>query len=263
MRCTASCLGTFTLTAALALFGCSKEKPVDLAPTAAALEAAKPKSAQAVSVEIVKDTSQVSFVMDAPLEKIRGKVNGATTGTIQVDPTDLTRSTGLIRIDIGGIELFQAVADENGQFGAEKKSDLQNQHARAWLEISDDAPPADRQENRVVQFKIDAVRDASARDLTKLTGRERKVTATVAGSFRLHRRKVEKSARVEITFKYAGDRLESATFRTLEPVVVALEAHDVRPREAFGKLAQKTLAALAPKVAKEARVSFELQAQTK
>jgi len=263
MRCTALCLETLTLTAVMALAGCSKEESVDLAPTAAALEAAKPKSAQGAAMEIVKDSSQVSFVMDAPLEKIRGKLIGSTTGTIQVDPTDITRSNGLIRIDIGGIELFQTVADDNGEFGGEKKSEVQNQHARAWLEISDDAPPAVRRENQVVEYKIDEIREASAKDLTKLTGPKRTVTAGVTGDFRLHRRKVKKSARVEVTFNYAGDRLDSATFKTVEPVVVSLEEHDVRPREAFGKLAQKTLAALSPKVAKEARVSFELEARVR
>jgi hypothetical protein len=263
MRCTPACFGTLTLSAAIVLSGCSKDEPVRLAPSAAALEAARPKSVETVSLDIAKDSSQVSFVMDAPVEKIRGKVNGSTTGTLQVDPTDITQSTGLIRIDIGDLELFQTVADDDGKFGEEKKNELQNRHARAWLEISDDAPPADRKENRIVQYKIEDVRDASAKDLTKLTGPARKITATVTGDFRLHRRKVHKSARVEITFHYAGDRLESASFKTLEPVVVALEEHDVRPREAFGKLAQKTLAALSPKVAKEARVSFELKAKAK
>jgi hypothetical protein len=263
MRCTAFGPRILTLIAVMALAGCSKEESVDPAPTAAALEAAKPKSIQAAALEISKDSSQVSFVMDAPLEKIRGKLIGTTTGTIQVDPSDITRSNGLIRIDIGDIELFQTVADDNGRFGDEKKSEVQNQHARAWLEISDDTPPAIRRENQVVEYKIDEVQDVSVKDLTRLTGPTRTVTARVTGDLRLHRRKVKKSARVEVTFRYAGDRLESATFKTVEPVMVSLDEHDVRPREAFGKLAQKTLAALSPKVAKEAQVSFALQARVK
>ena len=42
---------------------------------------------------------------------------------------------------------------------------------------------------------------------------------------------------------------------------VGLAEHDVRPREALGKLAKKTLKLVAPKLAKEAAVSLELSAQ--
>jgi hypothetical protein len=51
--------------------------------------------------------------------------------------------------------------------------------------------------------------------------------------------------------------------RTLEPLRIGLEEFDVRPREAFGKLAQKTLDALGTKVAKEAPLQVEFSARVK
>jgi hypothetical protein len=71
----------------------------------------------------------------------------------------------------------------------------------------------------------------------------------------------EKTAKLEAVFKYKGDKPESVTVKTIEPFGVNLEEHDVKPREAFGKLAKQTLEILAPKVAKEAMVSLEFSAK--
>jgi len=49
--------------------------------------------------------------------------------------------------------------------------------------------------------------------------------------------------------------------RTTEPLDAGLEEYDVRPREAFGKLAQRTLDALGTKVAKSAPLQVEFTAR--
>ncbi len=97
--------------------------------------------------------------------------------------------------------------------------------------------------------------------MNKLSGAERKITATVEGDLRVHQRKVKKQAKVEATFKYDGDKPVSVTIKTTAPVVVDLDAHDVRPRELFGKLAQKTLSDMGSKVAKEAPIELEISAK--
>jgi len=259
--CLAPTTAVLLLSAALA--GCDKDSSVPLAPAASALQPAKPAPAASVKLEIESASSKVDFLMDAPLEKIRGRAHGSTTGTLHVDPTDITKTRGLLRVAINGLELLQKVADDDGEFGAESKSEVQNQHARAWLEIGDDAPPEVREKNRVVEFRINRVDAPSARDLTKLGGVERALTATVTGDFRLHGRQSQKSAQVKVTFNFDREQLKSASFRTVKPFLVGLAEHDVRPREAFGKLAQRTLEMVAPKVAKEAAVTFELTAKIK
>ena len=206
------------------------------------------KSANARELEITTVGSKVSFLMNAPVEKISGEAADAAKGTLYVDPADLMQTTALIQIDLDKLVLYQQQReDDKGEFGERKKNDKQNGHAKAWLEISSDAPADQRELNRWVEYKIDKVIQASATDLGKLSGAERKVTATVEGELRLHQRKTRKQAKIEATFKYAGDKLESVSVKTTAPLVVGLEEHDVRPRELFGKLAQKTLSDLGQK----------------
>jgi hypothetical protein len=262
MNCKTLWLPTLVLSLwSLGVAGCDDKPAVPLAPTASALAPAKPAAAGAQTFEIDKATSKIEFMMEAPKEKIRGRVPGATVGDIQVDLSDITKTTALLHVDISGIELFQAVMDDKtGKFSEETKSETQNQHARAWLQISDDGPEKERKENSRVQFSVGAIENASAKDVQKMTGAERKVTFNAKGEFLLHGHKTEKVAEMEATFKYAGDKPVSVTIKTVKPFAVGLAEHDVRPRETFGKLAAKTLDVLAPKVAKEALVSIDLTA---
>jgi hypothetical protein len=245
---------------ALALAGCEDKPSATLAPSATALAPAKPAAAGAQALAVDKATSKVEFMMDAPQEKIRGRVAGGTEGTINVDPTDLMKTTGVITSDLTGLELFQTVMKDDKP-AEETKNELQNKHARTWLEISDDAPEADRKKNARVEFSILKIEKDSANDVTKMTGADRKVTLTAQGEFLLHGHKAPKTVELEATFHYDGDKLASVAVKTAKPFGVDLAEHDVKPREAFGKLAAKTLDILSPKVAKEALVSVDFTAK--
>jgi hypothetical protein len=245
--------------AALALVGCDDKPAATLAPTATALAPAQPAAATAQAFAIDKGSSKVEFMMDAPQEKIRGRVAGGTEGTLNVDPSDLMKTTGVIAADLTGLEIFQTVMKDDKP-AEETKNDLQNKHARTWLEIGDDAPEADRKKNARVEFSILKIDKASATDVTKMTGADRKVTLTAEGEFLLHGHKAPKTVELEATFHYDGDKLASVAVKSTKPFGVNLGEHDVKPREAFGKLAAKTLDLLAPKVAKEALVSVDFTA---
>ena len=249
---------------AMTVAACDKKPSTTLAPESSALGPAMKASANARAFEIATTGSKATFLMNAPVEKISGEAADATKGTIYVDPADLMQTSALLQVDLDKLVLYQQRReDEKGEFGERAKNPKQNEHARAWLEISSDAPADQRELNRWVEYKIDKVIAASATDLGKLSGAERKVTATVEGELRLHQRKTRKQAKIEATFKYEGDKLASVSVKTTEPLVVGLEEHDVRPRELFGKLAQKTLADLGQKVAKEAPIELELVANAK
>ncbi len=252
-------IAVIAFAAVLAGSGCESEPAAPLAPTASALVATK-KAASASKFTIDPAASKVSFLMEAPEEKIRGSLENATTGALEIDPTDLTKTTGVIVIDIAKLELFQTKPGEGGKPGTEVKEDLQNQHARAWLEIDDSAPEAEKKKNERVEFAIRTVEKVSAADVTKLSGAERKVTLSATGEVLLHQRKSTKTVELEATFTFDGDKPKSVRVRTVKPFVVGLAEHDVKPREAFGKLAQKTLELLAPKVAKEAPIQVDLVA---
>lgn len=248
---------------ALAVTAACGGEPVKLAEKAEKLEIEVPKSQGALHFIVDPATSKLGFDMEAPIEKIRGKVPpSALTGELFVDPSDITKTTGLVHVDLKDLELFQRVAPAEGQeFGEEKKEPKQNEHARAWLEISPDTPPDQLAKNQKIEFSLTSVKDASANDVTKLTGAERKVTFTASGEFLLHQRKASKSVKLEAVFKMEGDKATQVTIKSLAPLEIGLDEYDVRPREGFGKLAQKTLSALSPKVAKFAEVSIEFTAK--
>jgi hypothetical protein len=222
------------------------------------LAAVKSPAAGAMKLSVDKAASKVDFMMDAPKEKIRGRAEGATQGEIHVDPKDLTTLSGSVAVDITGLELYQTKAADDGTFGEEKKEPMQNEHARAWLEISPDTPEEVRKRNAHVEFTISSIEDASVKDLTSIEGAERKATFKAKGVFSLHGRKAEKTAELEATFHYDGAKLTHVQVKTTKPFGVDLAQHDVRPRDGFGKLAKATLEVVAPKVAKEALVSVDV-----
>jgi polyisoprenoid-binding protein YceI len=254
------------LTLSTLLLACGGE-PVKLAEQAEKLTIAAPKSQGALRFVVEATGGELGFDMDAPIEKIRGRVPpSALSGEIFVDPSDLARTTGLVHVDLRELELFQRKADEEGKpFGEETKNDTQNQHAREWLEIGADAPADALAKNALIEFSLREIKDLSATDLGKLTGAERKVTFTATGEFLLHQRKASKSVKLEATFAYAGDATASGPtsvrVKSLEPLEIGLDEYDVHPREGFGKLAAKTLQALSPKVAKAAAVHLEFTAK--
>ncbi|TPV96338.1 MAG: hypothetical protein B7733_05065 [Myxococcales bacterium FL481] len=259
----------YALSALLVAAACGQAKTDNapkkpLAQKADKLEIAKPKqTAAAHDYTIETKTANVGFMMEAPVEKIRGKVPGsATTGELTIDLTDVRKSAGLVHVDLSGLELFQRKA-EDGKFGEETKNDMQNEHARAWLEIDDSAPAEQRKKNALVEFSLTRVLSASANNVLEMTGPERKILIEAEGDFLLHQRKSRKKVKLEATFAFAGDVPQSVHVKTVEPLGVDLAEHDVRPRTAFGKLAQKTLSAMSEKVAQVAEIELEFTAQRK
>ena len=258
-------LNSVAVCAFVALVGaCRDKKPENLAPTASALAPVAPAAAQAVQLAVDADSSKVSFLMQAPIEKISGDAPGALSGELYVSAEDLSKSNGLVKVDLDKLTLYQEKReDEKAAFSERSKNELQNKHARTWLEISSDTPDDVRSANRFAEYRITRIEQPSVANVQSLSGPERKLTATVVGDFRLHGRKAEKRVKVELGFSYQGDKLSAVHVRTLEPLQIGLEEFDVRPREAFGKLAQKTLGALGSKVAQVAPIQIEFSARPK
>jgi hypothetical protein len=245
----------------VAHIGCEEKPSAPLAPPASALVPAAPPAAGAQAFVVESGATKVDFTMDAELEKIFGRAPGALEGQLFVDLKDVTKSTGLVKVDLDKLSIFQKTRKKADQdFGEETKSEKQNQDMRTWFEIAQDAPADAREKNRWVEFKIEKVTDASATDVTAMSGAERKLTLTVSGDFRLHQRVSKRGAKLQATFKFEGDKARSVHLTTVEPFAIALEEHDVRPRKAFDTLADKTLEALGAKVAKVAMVSLDFNA---
>jgi hypothetical protein len=232
-----------TLLLVLAAMGCEEQPSTPLAPSATALTDTQPKAAQALQFEIDSRGATVDFAMEAPNEKLRGRVADATRGTIEVDPGDLSKTTAHVYVDLGVLELYQRALADDGTFKEEEKVPLQNEHARDWLEIGpcDDADDAakcekDKKLNENVELVVTKV-VAIPNDLRGVQNGEAKVTATVTGNFLLHQHKAEKTAKLELRFEMKDGVPVAFAVETLEPFSVGLAEHDVRPRTAFGKLA--------------------------
>ncbi len=254
-----------------AALGCKEKAPEQaLAPTASALEAT-PRAPAAQALVVDGSSSRFSFLMDSPLEKIDGDAPQSLSGELFVDPSDLSQATALVKADLKLLTLYQQKrGDDKAAYGERSKSDLQNEHARGWLQIDvkeGEVTAEQAEQNRYAELKIVKLENASASDVSKLTGAERKVTATASGEFRLHGRKANKSAKVELTFKYDGEKLTSVDVKTLEPFLISLEEFEVHPRDAAGKIVKSLSDALSSnlkgKVAKEAPVNVSFSAKPK
>jgi hypothetical protein len=229
-----------------------------------------PASEKAVRLAIDTPSSSVKFLMDAPLEKIDGDAPGSATGELAIDLEDLAKSTGIIKVDLEKLTLWQQKrAEEDGAFGERKKSEKQNEHARDWFQIvprEGVTTPEQAARNRIAEYRIESV-TPSAPSVLALSGPERKVTATVNGTLRLHNRQAKKSAKVELTFGFSGDKLESVRVKTLEPFSVGLEEFEINPRDAAGKLTKTVTEAIAStlkgKLAKEAPVMIDVTAKVR
>jgi hypothetical protein len=259
-----------SLLALSGLVACQEKTAENLAPTASALASAAPAAASAVPLAVDGPSSSVKFMMESPLEKIDGDAPASLSGDLFVVPQDLTKSTGLIKVDLKQLTLYQQKDhDGTGKFSERKKSDLQNEHARDWLQIvphEGELSAEQAEMNRWVEFKLEKLETATP-NVAGMSGAERKVAATVSGDFRLHGRKAKKSAKLELVFKYTGDKLESVAIKTAEPVPVNLPEFEVHPRDGAGKFVKSVTDAISGnlkgKIKDEAPISFEFVAKAK
>jgi len=252
---------------ALALAGCEDKPNPNAAPTSSALAPAKAQTEASKAFTITEAGSKVTFMMDAPIEKIFGEADGSAAGELFIDVEDVTKSAGLLKVDLDKLVIYQQKrADEKGEFGERTKNDTQNEHARNWLGVGKDVAEADKQKKRFIEFKVTKSETTGPKKLAEIQGAERKMVLKVSGDFRLNERTVQKTGEIEVTFKMDGDKPTSIAVKSTQPIAVSLEQHDVRPKDTLGVILQKTteeLATLGKKVSKDAMVSLDFTAKVK
>lgn len=261
-------LGALSIGGTLA--GCKDKPAPTLAPTASALQAA-PAAPTAAAFSVDSASSKVTFLMDSPLEKIDGDASGSLSGDLFVDLADISKSTALVKVDLLKLVLYQQKrGDEKAGYSERTKSELQNTHARNWLQIvprEGDVNAEQAEANRWVEFKIDKLDNASLTNVAGASGPERKLTATGSGDFRLHGRKQAKSVKLELTIAYTGDKASSIHVKTTEPLNIGLEEFEVNPRDDAGKFVKSVTEALSSnlkgKVAQQAPLMLDFTANAK
>jgi hypothetical protein len=244
----------------LAATACGKNDSTPLAPAASALAQSTADSGTPSWHFAIDPTSTTKVDMPGIKEHIKGDTTAAT-GTLDVVPTDLTQTRGLVRIDLATFATHTFGDDQDA---------AQTKHARTWLEVQvGDKTNPDMQ---YADFAIRSIDGASATDLTKVApakvpgGTEdvRIVGMTVHGDLLIHGHRVQKDGVVELTFHYPGGATPDARpsrieIRSKEPLRVVLKELDVRPRDPAGQLLDWTTK-LISKVAETADVTVDLGA---
>lgn len=260
----------FAVCASVASSGCKDKPQVTLAPAASALVAAA-AAPTATQFSVDAASSHVTFLMDSPLEKIDGDASGGLQGDLFVELSDISKSTALVKVDLRKLALYQQKRDDDKtSYGQRKKSDLQNTHARNWLQIvarEGDVTPEQAEANRWAELTVDKLTEASLTDVAGASGSERKLSAIASGDFRLHGRKLVKTVRLEITVDYQGDKARSIHVRTAEPLSVGLEEFEINPRDDAGKFLKSVTEALSSnlkgKVANQASLNIDFLANAR
>jgi hypothetical protein len=110
---------------------------------------------------------------------------------------------------------------------------------------------------RYATFTFDRVKKAVPASLPSEPG-EHRLLLIVEGAFDLHGHTVTKTVLLNATVTQTAAGVTQVRASTAEPLTISLGEHDVRPRTAFGILADRTLEAMGKKVAKTPQVHLEL-----
>jgi hypothetical protein len=251
------------ITALACLVACKKDDPPSTPTLAASAVVAAAVEAGPTSMKYAIDpTGTTSIDMPAPSEHIKATTS-ATSGEIIVDPAKLEGTRGQVKADLSTLT--------TSTFGVESKDKSQTEHAHNWLEAGDLVPASVKAENRWAIFTIESIEGPAATDLSAVpavhgaSDDTRTVSVTAKGQFFVHGHQVPKSAELDVVFHYAtgessAKKATMVEIKTKTPLHVALADHDVKPRDAVGKLAQKSFDLLGTKVAETADVTFDLTA---
>jgi hypothetical protein len=252
-----------------ALTGCDKDKgdKPALAPAASSLAPSLPAPTAKTLEMTIDPKSKTAIDMPAPKEHIKAFTDAAA-GKLEVDPANLTASRGEVKMDLSTLTMKH--------FDDPKDDAAQTTHARCWLEVADceDQKLDDKTKtaNKYAVYAIRSIDHASATDLSKVAPTKdgadeiRKVTMTTHGDLLIHGHKVDgKDADVEVSFRYpagaSADKPTSMTVKSVKPLQVTLDQHDVKPRDNFGKIAKASFHLLGTKVADTADITFDFDAK--
>lgn len=183
-------------------------------------------------------SGSMSFLMDAPLEDIKGKTD-ALSGKISVDEKDLATVKGVIDIDITKIVTYT--------FEDEGKNKAQNGHMLNWFEVGDDVNQETREKFGKATLKIFGAKSVEKKSETDSV-------VHLRGELFLHG--ISQRADLEL---WVSQTAKGYQVKTAKPFSVGLVEHDIKPRDIAGKILEKTLDALGQKVSKYSQVSVDVQ----
>jgi hypothetical protein len=267
MRTVVACLVAF---GALGAFGCSKKSGVrerrDPWP------AESPASAAPASLRThyaVAERCSLPLELKAREATPKGEFR-VCRGELDVDLANLSSTTGRISVDVASLEM------ENDADGG--RSEEWTGQAHDWLDVGSSRPEAERERLRWATFTLSRLDELSAdkaaagkrvRIEPEDGGVEidsadaappaeaREVSFVARGALVLHDVRVELSIQMRARFEYDSG---AATPKRIDlvarrPMRIALDTHDIKPRDAKGQFLSEGVKLFGVKVGREARVS--------
>jgi polyisoprenoid-binding protein YceI len=210
-----------------------------------------PAATTAVQSYVISETGTASFLIDAPLEKIKGR-SGKLRGSLQLDPSDIRATRGQIAVDLGDLK--------TETFNDPSKDAKQTDHTHNWLQLGADVPEKERSENRWVRFTIRSISSASANRIADAPEKEGKRTVSIVAEGDLWLHGVSAAKTVKLTVEFQGPPAAPTSLRvvTAEPFAISLEQHHVKPRDVAGKLLDGALEKVGKKIDDAVQISIEL-----
>jgi polyisoprenoid-binding protein YceI len=200
----------------------------------------------------VDEKGSARFLIDAPLEKIKGH-SGKLRGEITLDPANLMTTRGEVDVDL--MDLVTETFDDAS------KNAAQTGHAHNWLEIGDDVEAKRREENRFARFTIRSVDEVSSKlyEAAEKNG-ERTVTVTARGDLWVHGVTTPTTVKLIAMFQGPANAPTGLHVTTAEPIKVSLKEHDVKPRDVAGKFLNGALEKVGKKIDDNVQISLDLTA---
>lgn len=260
---------------ALATIGCEDKKsdPTPTTPTATAASASAnaiaPVASIAASVvasatpknaplppgvtRFELSTGKGTFLIDAPLEKIKG-MSDEVTGDLDLDAKELAKSKGTVMVRLSTLK--------TSTFDDADKNTAQTEHARNWMEVGNDSSAASRMKYEWATLKITSLdgAPASLADVKEENG-ARSVKAKISGDLTIHGVTSKKVVAVTLKVKGPADAPAELTVKTDEPMAVSLKEHDIKPRDGVGSFLNGALERIGKKIDDKVQVSFEATAK--
>jgi polyisoprenoid-binding protein YceI len=219
----------------------AKPEPAPSAPPAAA-------PAQKSATYQVESSGRASFLIDAPLEKIKGAWS-RLGGEFTVDPAHLDATRGEVTLDLSTLKITT--------FEDPNQNQRQAEHAINWMEIGNEVSADVRAKNRTARFRVEKVVSVTP---AAFGAGSASALATLSGTLTLHGITSPQEVLVEVSAE--GDPGAPSALRVVskKPLTLSLKHHDVKPRDLAGRFISGALEQVGQKISDTVQVSFDFRA---
>ncbi len=203
-------------------------------PSGSASAPTKPAVGTRTRYRYDPSASKVVFSLPAKLATPRGSL-GAASGELEFTEPNYAKPSARLSFDLASLTLQGAEGAEDPEL---------TRRARDWLEVA-----SEKAHFRAAVFELDSL------DLEARPGKSSEASGTLRGRLSLHGFRVPVESLVSVERRADGSRL---VVRSVRPLTLKLDEHDIKPRNARGEPVASELKLLGSDIGREARIDFEL-----